>query len=84
LSSRAGSTGSRRVDGLDRVLVLDEVAKTPISSSADRVSMESGSLASLRTFRTFSTGMPSFSASSSGVGSRPISLSILRDVRMIC
>src|SRR6266542_2688380 len=53
------------------------------SSSPTGVSMESGSLASLRTFRTFSTGMPSFSASSSGVGSRPISLSIFRDVRMI-
>src|SRR6266700_446025 len=52
------------------------------SSSPTGVSMESGSLASLRTFRTFSAGMRSFSASSSGVGSRPISLSIFRDVRM--
>src|SRR6516165_6928137 len=53
------------------------------SSSPTGVSMESGSLASLRTLRTFSSGMASFSASSSGVGSRPISLSIFRDMRII-
>ena len=40
-------------------------------------------MAILRTLRTFSSGMPSFSASSSGVGSRPISLSIWREVRTI-
>jgi hypothetical protein len=45
--------------------------------------MESGSLASLRAFRTLSSGMPSFLASSSGVGSRPISLSICRDAWII-
>jgi len=38
-------------------------------------------LAILSTLRTFSNGMPSFSASSSGVGSRPISLSIWRLLR---
>jgi hypothetical protein len=47
------------------------------------VSNDSGSLATLSTLRTFSSGMRSFSASSSGVGSRPISLSICRDVRTI-
>jgi len=45
--------------------------------------VEGGSLVSLMAFRTFSCGMPSFSASSSGVDSRPISLSSFRDVRMI-
>jgi hypothetical protein len=53
------------------------------SSSPIGVSSDSGSLAILRTLRTFSSGMPSFSASSSGVGSRPISLSICRLVRTI-
>jgi hypothetical protein len=53
------------------------------SSSPTGVSSDSGSFAILRTLRTFSSGMPSFSASSSGVGSRPISLSIWRLVRTI-
>src|SRR5438067_483827 len=53
------------------------------SSSPMGVSSDSGSLAILSTLRTFSSGMPSFSASSSGVGSRPISLSIWREVRTI-
>ena len=35
------------------------------------------------TLRTFSSGMESFSASSSGVGSRPISCIIWREVRTI-
>src|SRR5487761_1863138 len=51
------------------------------SSSPIGVSRLIGSLAILRTLRTFSSGMPSFSASSSGAGSRPISCSIWRDVR---
>src|SRR5215471_17303774 len=53
------------------------------SSSPIGVSSEIGSLAILRTLRTFSSGQPSFSASSSGVGSRPISGSICRLVRTI-
>src|SRR5215471_20232855 len=53
------------------------------SSSPIGVSSEIGSLAILSTLRTFSSGMPSFSASSSGVGSRPISCSICRLVRTI-
>src|SRR5665647_1111977 len=53
------------------------------SSSPIGVSSDSGSLAVLRALRTFSSGMRSFSASSSGVGSRPISLSICRLVRTI-
>ncbi|MNT87135.1 hypothetical protein D3C72_2275080 [compost metagenome] len=40
-------------------------------------------MAIFRTLRTFSSGMASFSASSSGVGSRPISCSIWRLVRTI-
>ncbi len=51
------------------------------SSSPIGVSRLIGSLAILRTLRTFSSGMPSFSASSSGAGSRPISCSIWRLVR---
>ena len=53
------------------------------SSSPIGVSSDNGSLAILSTLRTFSSGMPSFSASSSGVGSRPISLNIWRDLRTI-
>ncbi len=49
------------------------------SSSPIGVSRLIGSLAILSTLRTFSSGMASFSASSSGVGSRPISCSIWRD-----
>ncbi|MNC89181.1 hypothetical protein D3C83_50830 [compost metagenome] len=51
------------------------------SSSPIGVSRLIGSLAIFRTLRTFSSGMPSFSANSSGVGSRPISCSIWREVR---
>src|SRR5206468_2302666 len=40
-----------------------------------------GCLAISKTLRTLSSGIPSFSASSSGVGSRPISGTIWRDVR---
>ena len=40
-------------------------------------------MAIFSTLRTFSSGMASFSASSSGVGSRPISCSIWRLVRTI-
>ena len=52
-------------------------------SSPIGVSSESGSLAIFKALRTFSSGICSFSASSSGVGSRPISLSIWRLVRTI-
>jgi hypothetical protein len=51
------------------------------SSSPMGVSSEIGSLAIFITLRTFSRGICSFSASSSGVGSRPISWSIWRPVR---
>src|SRR5487761_2692137 len=51
------------------------------SSSPMGVSRLIGSLAIFRTLRTFSSGIASFSASSSGVGSRPISCSIWREVR---
>ena len=47
------------------------------------VSKKIGSLAIFITLRTFSSGICSLSASSSGVGSRPISCSIWRPVRMI-
>src|SRR5712672_2734514 len=53
------------------------------SSSPIGVSSEIGSLAIFKPLRTFSMGMWSFSASSSGVGSRPISWSICRLVRTI-
>ena len=80
---------SRRFDwiaaSIGRIAFLSSM-KSPrceSSSSPIGVSSESGSLAILRTLRTFSSGMPSFSASSSGVGSRPISFSIWREVRTI-
>ena len=47
------------------------------------VSSESGSLAIFNVLRAFSSGIWSFSASSSGVGSRPSSLSSCRLVRAI-
>src|SRR5258708_6373710 len=53
------------------------------SSSPIGVSSEIGSLAIFKLLRTFSMGMRSFSANSSGVGSRPISWSIWRLVRTI-
>ncbi len=53
------------------------------SSSPIGVSRLIGSLAIFRTLRTFSSGIASFSESSSGVGSRPISCSIWREVRTI-
>jgi hypothetical protein len=81
---------SRRFDwiaasiGRIGVLVLDEIAEVAESSSSPiGVSRLIGSLAIFRTLRTFSSGMASFSASSSGVGSRPISCSIWREVRTI-
>jgi hypothetical protein len=75
-------TGSR-VDRQHRVLVLDEIAEIESSSSPIGVSRLIGSLAIFSTLRTFSSGMASFSESSSGVGSRPISCSIWRLVRTI-
>jgi len=80
---------SRRFDwiaaSIGRIAFLSSM-KSPrceSSSSPIGVSSEIGSLAILRTLRTFSSGMASFSASSSGVGSRPISWSIWREVRTI-
>src|SRR5262249_35963668 len=80
---------SRRFDwiaaSIGRIAFLSSM-KSPRwepSSSPIGVSSDNGSLAILSTLRTFSSGMPSFSASSSGVGSRPISLSIWRDLRTI-
>src|SRR6202035_2582806 len=52
--------------------------KCESSSSPIGVSMEIGSLAILRTLRTLSSGISMRTASSSGVGSRPISWSIWR------
>src|SRR5205823_5228555 len=80
---------SRRFDwiaaSIGRIAFLSSM-KSPrceSSSSPIGVSKDSGSLAIFSTLRTFSSGMPSFSANSSGVGSRPISLSIWRLVRTI-
>ena len=73
----------RGVDRQNRILVLDEIAKMGILLVADRGFSETGSLAIFKTLRTFSSGIASFSASSSGVGSRPISCSIWREVRTI-
>jgi hypothetical protein len=47
------------------------------------VSSDKGSVAILSALFTFSSGMPSFLASSLGVGSRPISLMIRRHARTI-
>ena len=70
------------VDRQHHIGVLDEVAQMAESSSSPMgVSRLIGSLAILRTLRTFSSGMARRSASSSGVGSRPISCSIWREVR---
>jgi len=55
------------VDRQDRVLVLDEIAEVGIRSSPTGVSSDNGSLAILSTLRTFSSGMRSFSANSSGM-----------------
>ncbi|MCY1551702.1 hypothetical protein D9M68_880480 [compost metagenome] len=52
------------------------------SSSPIGVSMEIGSLAIFRTLRILSSGMSMRSPSSSGVGSRPISCSIWREIRL--
>ncbi len=64
--------------------VLRSSIKSPrweSSSSPMGVSIEIGSLAILSTLRTFSSGMSIFSANSSGVGSRPCSCNICRDIR---
>src|SRR5262249_5994953 len=80
---------SRRVDriassvGVIAFLYSMKSPRWESSSSPIGVSSDNGSFTILSTLRTFSSGMPSFSASSSGVGSRPISLSNFRDVRMI-
>jgi hypothetical protein len=50
---------------------------------ADRRLERDRSFAIFNTLRTFSSGIASFSAGSSGVGSRPMSCSIWRDVRTI-
>ena len=78
---------SRKLDwmaaSIGRIVFLSSM-KSPrceSSSSPTGVSSDSGSLATLRTPCTFSKGKPSFSASSSGVGSRPISLNSCRLVR---
>ena len=54
------------------------LGKVPVSLEG---AGEIGSLAILRTLRTFSSGISRRCASSSGVGSRPISWSICREVR---
>ena len=78
---------SRRFDwiaaSIGRIAFLSSM-KSPrwlSSSSPIGVSRLIGSLAIFSTFRTFSSGIASLSASSSGVGSRPISCSIWREVR---
>ena len=52
------------------------------SSSPIGVSIEIGSFAILSTLRILSSGISIFVASSSGVGSRPISCSIWREMRL--
>src|SRR5688572_21377962 len=52
------------------------------SSSPIGVSIEIGSFAILSTLRTLSSGISMRTASSSGVGSRPISCSICREIRL--
>jgi hypothetical protein len=69
--------------GIDRQIAFLSSMKSPrceSSSSPIGVSRLIGSLAIFITLRTFSSGME-LSASSSGVGSRPISCSIWRLVR---
>jgi hypothetical protein len=81
---------SRRFDwiaaSIGRIAFLSSI-KSPRwespSSSPIGASSYNGSLAIFKVLRTFSSGMWSFSASSFGVGSRPISLSIWREVRTI-
>ena len=72
---------NRGIQRQDGVLVFDEIAKLAVFLVANRRFQEIGSLAIFITLRTFSSGICSFSASSSGVGSRPISCSIWRPVR---
>jgi hypothetical protein len=65
-------------------MVFNEVAEAGISLLAKRCFKRERFLKqSSMSLRTVSTGMRSVSASSSGVGSRPISLSIWRHVRTI-
>ena len=80
---------SRRFDwiaaSIGRIAFLSSI-KSPSCESPSSpigVSSESGSLAIFNVLRTFSSGMWSFSASSSGVGSRPSSPSSRRLVRRI-
>ena len=66
---------NRSVKRLNNVPVFDEITQMAVLFISG-VSRLIGSLAIFRTLRTFSSGMDSFSASSSGVGSRPISCNI--------
>src|SRR6516162_1811692 len=74
----------RGIEWHDRVLVLDEIAQAAVLLLANRQVKADGSLAIPSTLRTLSSGIASFSASSSAVGSRPISCSICCDVRASC
>ena len=80
---------SRRFDwiaaSIGRIAFLSSIRSPRLESPSSPigVSSESGSLAIFKVLRTLSSGMPSFSANSSGVGSRPISANIWRVVRTI-
>lgn len=94
LASRAVRPArTSRVDSLRLSLVaisigdcmVESSMKSPrceSSSSPIGVSMEIGSLAIFSTLRILSSGMSMRSPSSSGVGSRPISWSIWREMRL--
>jgi hypothetical protein len=73
-----------RVDGQDRVLVLDEIAEVRVSSSPTGVSSDSGSLRDLEDFSDLLQRHAELFGELFRVGSRPISLSIWRLVRTIC
>ena len=76
------AVSGRRLIRLREAAVLDEVSDMRVIVIADRVSMEIGSFAILRTLRIFSSGMLICCASSSGVGSRPFSWSICLETRL--
>src|SRR6266446_5951119 len=63
----------RGIEWRDRVLVLDQIAQAAVLLLANRQVKAERLLGDTSTLRTLSSGIVSFSESSSGVGSRPIS-----------
>src|SRR5262249_27045367 len=69
-------TPQQRVFQQSRGILSGDFLGTELAANSEHLGHQFG-------LRTFPSGIPSFSASSSGVGSWPISLSSWREVRMI-